>query len=77
MDTFTRLRQWVNRDDGRFYRVHNRSVGGPEAVGLLMFIAALILWQLHVKFGIGSIWAYASGVLGLLLAVKGAARPRS
>jgi hypothetical protein len=37
-----------------------------------MFIAALILWQLHVKAGIGSTWAYSSGVLGVVLATVGA-----
>jgi hypothetical protein len=72
VDTFTRLRQWVNRDDGRICRLHNRPLGALETVGLLMFMAALILWQLHVKAGIGSTWAYSSGVLGVVLATVGA-----
>jgi hypothetical protein len=77
MDTLTRLRKWANRDDGRLYRVQNRSLGALETVGLLSFIAALILWQLHVKAGIGSAWAYSSGILGLVLATVGAVRSRS
>ncbi len=74
MYALTKLRQWVNRDNGRFYRVGNRRVGAIEVVGLLLVIAALILWQLHAEVGISSMWSAASGVVGLLLAIVGAGK---
>jgi hypothetical protein len=71
MSFFARLRRWINRDDGRYYRVGNRPIGGTEAIGLLAFVAAIALWQLHVKTGISSIWPFMAGAIGLLLAILG------
>ena len=71
MHALSKLRQWVNRDDGRHYRIGNRRVGAVESIGLLLFVVALLLWQLHAKAGISSIWSYASGGVGLLLAIVG------
>lgn len=74
MSALTKFRQWVNRDDGRFYRAGNRHVGVIEVVGLLLVIAALVLGQLHAKVGISAIWSLACGVVGLLVATLGARR---
>lgn len=71
MNVFVKVRQWVNRDDGRFYRAGNRRVGFVEAVGLLLFIAGLLLWQVHTQLGASVIWSYASGVVGLVLVFVG------
>ncbi|HEY8585497.1 MAG TPA: hypothetical protein VIL60_02090 [Rhodanobacter sp.] len=73
MSRFAKLRQWVNRDDGKFYRAGNKSLGAVEAIGLLVAICAIGLWQLHVKVGVSSIWSFAAGGIGLLLAIAGAA----
>jgi hypothetical protein len=73
MSFFAKLRQWVNRDDGRLYQAGNRSLGALEIVGLLIFIGALALWQLHVKAGVSILWPLASGIVGMLLAIVGAA----
>jgi hypothetical protein len=43
MGNFSKLRQWVNRDDGRYYQVGNRNLGALEAVGLLTSICSLVL----------------------------------
>jgi hypothetical protein len=71
MNVFVKLRKWINRDDGRYYRAGNRHVGVVETVGLLLFVGALFLWQLHAKVGISSVWSYASGAAGLLLVFVG------
>ena len=71
MKAFAKLRQWTNRDNGRFYRANNRRLGGVETVGLLLFVAGLLLWQIHAKFGISSVWSYSAGAVGLLLAMVG------
>ncbi len=74
MSTLTKLRQWINRDNGHHFQVGNRSIGAVEAVGLLLFVGALALWQLHSKIGISSIWAYGVGAVGLLLVFLGGLR---
>lgn len=61
-------RKWLNCDDGKLCRVGNRSLGALEAIGLLVATCAIGLWQLHVKIGISSIWTFAAGGIGLVLA---------
>ena len=73
MSRFGKLRQWVNRDDGSLYQAGNRSLGVVETIGLLIFVSAIALWQLHVKAGISIIWPLATGSLGLVLAIIGGA----
>jgi hypothetical protein len=76
MGNFSKLRQWVNRDDGRYHQVGNRNLGAFETAGLLTAICSLLLWQAHAKPGISSIWAYGEMVGGLLLASFGLRRAR-
>jgi len=71
MSFFANLRQRVNRDDGKYYQIGNRPLGALEVVGLLVFVGALVLWQLHDKTGISGIWALAAGAVGLLLTILG------
>jgi hypothetical protein len=74
MSLLARFRQWVNRDDGMFYQAGNRSLGVVETVGLLIFVSAIALWQLHVKAGISIIWPFAAGSIGLVFAIVGGSR---
>ena len=74
MSLFAKLRQSVNRDDGKFYQAGNRSLGVVEAAGLLITVSAIGLWQLHVKAGVSVMWAIAAGIVGLLLTIMGGAR---
>jgi hypothetical protein len=71
MNFLARLRRWVSRDDGKYYQAGNRPISGLEAIGLLVFIGAIALWQLHVKTGISSKWALVVGAVGLLIATLG------
>jgi hypothetical protein len=71
MSFLAKLKQRINRDDGRYYQIGNRPLGALEVAGLLVFVGALVLWQLHDKTGISSIWALAAGVVGLLLIILG------
>lgn len=73
MSFLSKLRQWMNRDDGKLFQVGNRSIGWVESAGLLSFIGGMLLWQLHAKTGLSWMWAAASGALGLLLSVLGSA----
>lgn len=76
MNAFARLRQWANRDNGRIHRAGNRRLGAVEAVGYLLFIAALVMWQLHDKLDIRSFWSYSLAAIGLVIAVIGESRSR-
>ncbi|PWK86695.1 hypothetical protein [Fulvimonas soli] len=71
MECLARLRRWANRDDGRHYRIGNRPIGALEATGLFTCIAAVALWQLHARAGIGGLWAYIAGAAGFLLTIPG------
>ena len=73
MSRFAKLRQWINRDDGGLYQAGNRPLGAAETIGLLIFVSAIALWQLHVKAGISIIWSLAAGSIGLVLAIVGGA----
>ena len=73
MSRFAKLRQRVNRDDGKLYQAGNRSLGAVETIGLLIFVSAIALWQLHVKTGLSIIWSLAAGSIGLVLAIVGGA----
>ncbi len=41
-----RLRRWINRDDGRWYRVGNRNLRWYQVLGCLLYIGALFWLQL-------------------------------
>ncbi len=71
MSFFAKLRQWVNRDDGKFYQAGNRSLGAVETMDLLIAVGSIGLWQLHVKAGLSIMWAFAAGGIGSLLAIVG------
>ena len=73
MSFFAKLRQWVNRDDGKFYQAGNRSLGALESVGIIVAIGGIGLWQLHDKAGVSIMWAFAAGGIGLLFAIVGGA----
>jgi len=73
MSRFAKLRPWVNRDDGKFYRTGSRPPGAVEAVGLLVAICAIGLWELRVKVGASNLWAFTTGSIGLLPAITSAA----
>lgn len=45
MGRLTKLRQWINRDDGRLFRVGNGRLSWIEVAGCLGVIAALVAWQ--------------------------------
>lgn len=37
------LRQWINRNDGRYVQVDNIRYSAPQAIGLLLLTAGIIL----------------------------------
>lgn len=45
MGTFNKLRQWINRDDGRVFQVGNDVVSVTAVVCVIVAIGALVFWQ--------------------------------
>ena len=71
MGRLSKLRAWLNRDDGRLFQVGNERIGVLTTVGGLGLVAALILWQLHKHTGVDTIWTIAAGVIGFVLFAAG------
>ena len=70
------IRKRINRDDGKYFKVGNRPLSGLEIIGLLLFVGAIALWQLHVKMSLNIIWTLIAGFIGLVLTILGDALVR-
>lgn len=69
MDRLTRMRHWINRDDGRLFRVGNGPISGATALGSLSLVAALLMHLLRDATGLpGSYAAACLTIAGALLA---------
>ncbi|WP_299344565.1 hypothetical protein [uncultured Pseudoxanthomonas sp.] len=64
----------MNRDDGRFYRVGNTSLGPLSIIGGLAVIASLILSQLLRHADLHVAWPIAVGIVGVVLWLLGGSR---
>lgn len=67
MGRWPKLRAWMNRDDGRFYRVGNTSLGPLSIIGGLAIVASLILSQLHRHADLHLAWPIVVGIIGVVL----------
>ena len=67
MGRLPKLRAWINRDNGRFYRVGNTSLGPLSIIGGLAIVASLVLSQLHSHVGLHRGWAIVVGIVGLVV----------
>lgn len=76
MSFFADFRKRINQDDGKYFQVGNRPLSGLEVIGLLLFVGAIALWQLHVKASLSIVWAFITGAIGLLLTILGDALGR-
>ena len=69
----SRLRTWINRDDGKYYRVGNKNLAWYEVVGNLLFVLALGLFLIpNISGEVTKRLAFVSLALALLLLVGGA-----
>ena len=61
-------KDWINRDDGKFFQIGNKDLGILEVIGYLLLVLALIIYLLHDKAGVESTWVgWLSLILGLIL----------
>jgi hypothetical protein len=74
MGRWPKLRAWMNRDDGRFYRVGNASLGLVSITGGLAIVASLVLSQLHRHADLHVAWPIVVGIVGVALWLIGGSR---
>lgn len=68
MAKYGKVRAWINRDDGKFYRAGNRNLNLIEIMCYLFLIASMIVYQLHNKTGFSKTWiGWLSLTLGVIL----------
>ena len=67
MGRLSKLRAWINRDDGRFYQVGNTSIGPLSIIGGLAIVVSLILSQLHRHADLHGAWPIVVGIVGIVL----------
>lgn len=66
MGRLSKLRAWINRDDGKFYQAGNTAIDLWTIIGGLAFVASLILSQLHRHVDLHVGWAMGVGIVGLV-----------
>jgi hypothetical protein len=72
MTRLTKLRAWINRDDGQMFQVGNRDLSAIETIGLLLLVSALIVKVLHDKAGFSATWiGWVCLVVGVVLVLFG------
>jgi len=64
MNTFSKLRRWANRDDGRFIQVGNEAISLLSLCGVFALVCALVVGQLQL---LGS----ANAGLATVIAIMG------
>lgn len=74
MSAVTRLRNRLNREADGSFRGSNRRLGAVETAGLILLVAALLLWLLRAELEIGRAWPYLVGAVGLLVSRLGSRR---
>jgi cytochrome b561 len=43
MNTFAKVRQWINKNDGKYFQVENVHYSLPHALGLLILIPGFLI----------------------------------
>ena len=71
MKSASKLRLWINRDNGRYFRVGNEAISGLTVAGTVIGISTLVLWQLQAQALIPTGWALASSILAIVFFVLG------
>jgi hypothetical protein len=73
MNKLSKIQSWINRDDGKFYKIGNENLNVFEIFGYLLLIAALITKLLHDKAGLDATWiGWVCLIMGAILAFYGA-----
>ncbi len=66
MENKNKMREWINKNDGKYFQVDNQEFNKYQAVGFILLILAFTIYLFHEKAGFEEIW------LGWLLFFIGA-----
>lgn len=56
MNTFNKIRTWINKNDGKYFKVDNQIFNDYEAAGYISLILAIVVYLFHEKAGFESTW---------------------
>ena len=74
MRNLAKVRQWANRDDGKYYRVGNRSLNWLEVIGALLLLGSLVFSQICTTLGINGYWLVMLAAIGFLVLLVGSVK---
>ncbi len=67
-----KLREWINRDDGKFYQIGNENLNVIEIIGYFLLVLSLVLYGLHQKAGLEATWiGWVSFLVGVVMVFYG------
>jgi hypothetical protein len=66
MPKMSRFRRWINRDDGKWFRIGNESVPWSHALGVLLLISGVLSFPLNRELR-----STALNITGWILVVVG------
>ena len=67
------FRNWLNKNDGRYFQVDNQELNLFEVTGHLLTIFSLMYYFLHKKVGVDQDWiGLTLLVIGLVMGIYGA-----
>ncbi len=67
------FRNWINKNDGRYFQVDNLKLNLFEVVGYLLMIFSVMYYFLHEKVSVDQDWiGWTLLVIGLVLGIYGA-----
>jgi hypothetical protein len=79
MNTFSKLRRWANRDDGRLIQVGNEAISFLSLFGVFALGGALVVGQLQLLGSASAGWATVIAITGagmLIVGVRSRSRER-
>jgi len=63
-----KIREWINKNDGRFFQVENIELDFFQVIGHLLLLFAYAFYEFHNRIGIDNDWlAWSSLIAGSVL----------
>ena len=60
MSYINKIRRFINKDDGKYYKIGNKNLNCVEIIGYFILIVGFLAYVLHDKAGVGHFSIYIS-----------------
>jgi len=74
MNKWTKIRKWINKNDGEHFQVDNQTLNKYEIIGYLLLIFSFIVYLFNDKVGFQAAWLgwlfLIIGVITLLIGIS-------